>query len=143
MSDNDNNIPKTIMQYKDIATLREFATAQNTTILQLSRKIQTLEEKLKHSESLLKATVPNISSLPPGVNKIADDDAEYICLVEIAKLKGFTNERELTLEENRKFDTYYKILNKIKSKPREEKEVEKQPTDDLLRIVENNDDRNK
>src|ERR1700689_2663621 len=118
MANNESNIPKTILQYKDLAQLREFATAQNTTILQLSKKIQSLEEKLKHSEELLKASVPNISTLPAGVDKIADDDAEYICVVEIAKLKSITNERELTLEENRKFDTYYKILNNIKSKPK-------------------------
>lgn len=141
MSDNKNNISKTISQYKEWQQLAEFAEAQNTTILQISKKLQKYEDQIKHLETLLKTTVPAISS-SPGINKIADDDSEYICIVEIAKLKQITNERELTLEENRKFDTYYKILNNIKSKPNQEREVQEKDTDTLLKIVEsNNDDR--
>jgi hypothetical protein len=131
-----DEIPKTIMQYKDLATLREFATAQNTTILQLSKKVQNLEAKLKHSEELLKTTVPNISSQLPGIKVVAEDDAEYICTVEIAKLKARTLEESLTLEESRKLDTYYKILNNINSKPKIEKEVKEESTEDLLKLVE-------
>jgi len=131
-----DEIPKSIAQYRDFKSLQEFAVAQNTTILQLSKKIQTLESKLKHSEELLKSTVPNISSQLPGVKVTAEEDSEYICLVEIAKLKNYTQERDLTLEESRRFDTYYKILNNIKSKPPMEKEVEETPTKDLLKIVE-------
>lgn len=138
----DNSISKTILQYKDMETLQQFAEAQNTTILQLSKKNQRLEDQVKHLETLLKTTVPNISSQPSGVNQIAEDDSEYICIVEIAKLKNITNERELTLEENRKFDTYYKILNNIKSKPKLEKEVQEASTENLLALVESkNDDR--
>jgi hypothetical protein len=136
----DNKISKTILQYKELTQLQEFAEAQNTTILQLSKKNQSLEEKVKHLENILKTTVPTISSLPNGVEDIADDDSEYICLVEIAKLKRFTNERELTLEESRRFDTYYKILNNINSKPKQEKEVKETPTGDLLKIVESKND---
>lgn len=135
-----DEIPRTIQQYKDLKSLQEFAVAQNTTILQLSKKVQNLESKLKHSEDLLKSTVPNISSQLPGIKVNAENDAEYICIVEIAKLKALTNERELTLEENRKFDTYYKILNNIKSKPNVEKEVESLPTNNLLEIAEGKKD---
>lgn len=138
----DESVPKTILQYKDLATLREFATAQNTTILQLSKKVRALESKLKHAEDLLKTTVPNISSQLPGVKVSAEEDSEYICLVEIAKLKSYTRERDLTLEESRRFDTYYKILNNINSKPKVEKEVKEESTADLLKLVESkNDDR--
>lgn len=135
-----DEIPKSIQQYKDLKSLQEFAVAQNTTILQLSKKIQMLENKLKHSEELLKTNVPNISSQLPGIKINAENDAEYICIIEIAKLKTLTNERELTLEENRKFDTYYKILNNIKSKPNVEKEVESLPTNNLLEIAEGKKD---
>jgi uncharacterized protein YydD (DUF2326 family) len=138
-----DEIPKSIQQYKDFKSLQEFACAQNTTILQLSKKVQTLESKLKHAEDLLKTTVPNISSQLPGVKDFTQDDSEYICTVEIAKLKSFTRERELTLEESRKLDTYYKILNNINSKPKVEKEVEKLPTSELLKLVESKDDNGK
>lgn len=136
----DKPISKTIAQYKDWNQLAEFAEAQNTTILNLSKKNQLLEEKLKQAEVLLKSTVPNISSQLPGVKITAEDDSEYIATVEIAKLKTFTLERTLTLEETRMFDTYYKILNNINSKPNREKEVKETPTQDLLKIVEGNKD---
>src|ERR1700689_124459 len=99
----DNKISKTILQYKDLETLQQFAEAQNTTILNLSKKIQKYEDQIKHLEELLKTTVPIISSNPKGVNEISNDDSEYICVIEISKLKNITQERELTLEENRKF----------------------------------------
>lgn len=138
----DNSISKTILQYKDMETLQQFAEAQNTTILQLSKKNQRLEDQVKHLETLLKTTVPNISSQPNGVNEISADDSEYIAIVEIAKLKTFTLKRALTLEESRMFDTYYKILNNIKSKPKLEKEVQETSTENLLALVESkNDDR--
>lgn len=139
----DNKISRTILQYKELSQLQEFAEAQNTTILNLSKKIQKYEDQIKHLEELLKTTVPTISSSPKGVNDISNDDSEYICIIEISKLKQITNERELTLEENRKFDTYYKILNNIKSKPNKEKEAEKVPTQDLLKLVESIDDNGK
>ena len=138
-----DEIPKSIAQYRDFKSLQEFAVAQNTTILNLSKKVQALEVKLKHSEDLLKSTVPNISSQLPGVKDFTNDDSEYICTVEIAKLKSFTKERELTLEESRKLDTYYKILNNINSKPKVEKEVKETDTKDLLKLVESKDDNGK
>lgn len=138
-----DEVPKSIQQYKDFKSLQEFACAQNTTILQLSKKVQTLESKLKHSEELLKSTVPNLSSQLPGIKVIAEEDSEYICIVEIAKLKSYTKERDLTLEESRRFDTYYKILNNIKSKPNTEKDAEKLPTGKLLELIESKDDNGK
>jgi hypothetical protein len=138
-----DEIPKSIAQYRDFKSLQEFAVAQNTTILQMSKKIQSLEQKLKHAEDILKSTVPNISSQMPGIKINAQEDSEYICIIEISKLKNITNERELTLEENRKFDTYYKILNNIKSKPSVEKEAEKLPTGKLLELIESKDDNGK
>lgn len=132
-------IDKTILQYKELNQLQEFCQAQQTTLLNLSKKIQKYEDQVKHLEELLKTTVPIINSNPKGVNNFTNDDSEYICTVEIAKLKQITQERELTLEENRKFDTYYKILNNIKSKPNKEKEVTESPTQDLLKLVESQD----
>lgn len=132
-----DKISRTILQYKDMKSLQEFCEAQNTTILQLSKKIQALEEKLKHSEEILKNSnqVPIINS---GV-EYSQGHSEYICQIEIAKLKVITQERELTYEECKKFDTYYKILNNINSKPNREKDAEQLPTPDLLKLVESKD----
>ena len=100
-----------------MSQLQEYAQAQETTILQISKKIQKYEDQIKHLEELLKTTVPTISSQLPGVKINANSDAEYICVIEIAKLKNRASLAEdvLTLEESRKLDTYYKILNNINS----------------------------
>jgi hypothetical protein len=127
-----DKVSKTIAQYKEFKQLQEYACAQETTILQMSKKIQTLEEKLKHSEVILKNAGPAINSIV----QYSKSDSEDICKIEIAKLKSFTIERELTYEEVKKLDIYYKVLNNINSKPHPEKEAEQLPTDNLLKIVE-------
>lgn len=139
----DNKISRTILQYREMSQLQEYAQAQETTILQISKKIQKYEDQIKHLEELLKTTVPTISSQLPGVKINANSDAEYICVIEIAKLKNRASLAEdvLTLEESRKLDTYYKILNNINSKPNKvEKDAEQLPTENLLQIVESKND---
>lgn len=140
----DNKVSRTIAQYKDFEQLQLYAMAQETTILQMSRKNQKLEDQVKHLEELLKTTVPVIKTSPEGVQSFAEDDSEYICQVEIAKLKQVTQERELTYEECKRLDTYFKIITQINFKNKnKEKEAEKLPTEDLLKLVESNDDRAK
>lgn len=130
---------KTLDQYKDYDTLREFAEAQHTTIGQLSKKIQRLEEERNHLKSLLESSVPLIKTTDENISKVFENDAEYICHIEIAKLKEVSKVTELTLEQSRRLDTYFKILTQIefRSEKKEEKEVEKLETPELLKLIEN------
>lgn len=118
--------------------LQEFAEAQHTTIGQLSKKIQRLEEERNHLKSLLESSIPLIKTTDQSISEVFKNDSEYICHMEIAKLKDITRARELTLEESRRFDTYFKILSQIefKSEKKDEKEVEKLETKDLLKLIE-------
>jgi hypothetical protein len=130
------SIDKTVAQYKDFNQLQEFAQAQQTTIVQLSKKIQKLEDERDHLKKLLESSVPLIAP----VKNENDNDSEYICTMEISKLRDISTQRELTLEESRRLETYFKILTQINNKPKkEEKEVEKLSDDALLKLVENND----
>lgn len=137
----EQKISKTILQYKELSQLQEFAEAQNTTILQLSKKNQKLEDQVKHLEDLLKTSVPIIRTSPEGIQQLAEEDAEYICTVEIAKLKERSLVDALTLEESRRLETYFKILTQIKASNKgREKEAQKLDTSDLLKLVESKDD---
>ena len=137
-------IDKTILQYKELNQLQEYAMAQQTTIIQLSKKIQKIEDERDHLKTLLESSVPLLKTQPEGVNQISGDDTEYICTVEISKLKNMTLERELTYEECKRLDTYFRILNQINSRPTQrEKEVKDLKTEDQLKLVENNGNDNK
>lgn len=129
---------KTIEQYKTMEHLREFAEAQHTTISQLSKKIQRLEEERNHLKTLLESSVPIIKSTDHAVTEIFENDAEYICHIEIAKLKEVSKVRELTLEETRKLSEYFKIITQIdfKSDKKTEKQVKNLETQDLLKLIE-------
>lgn len=129
-------IDKTILQYKELFQLQEFAQAQMTTIMQISKKIQRLEDERDHLKQLLESSVPLIKTSPDGVIRNAQEDSEYICTIEIAKLKNITQERELTYEETRKLSEYFKILSQINSKsPTKEKEVKELSTEKLLQLI--------
>jgi len=139
-----SEISKTILQYRQLEQLQQYAMAQEQTILQISKKLQRIEEERDHLKQLLETSVPLIKTSPEGVQHFAENDTEYICNIEIGKLKQNSIVRELTLEESRKLDTYFKILTQIRSRPNlQEKEVKSLSNDDLLKLVENNDDRTK
>lgn len=133
-------LSKTIAQYKEMSQLQDYAMAQEQTILQISRKLQKLEEERDHLKTLLETSVPIIKTSPEGVQLFAENDTEYICNIEIGKLKQNSIVRELTLEESKRLDTYFKILTQLNSRPnKQEKEVKDLNTSDLLKLVENND----
>jgi hypothetical protein len=130
------SIDKTVAQYKDFNQLQEFVQAQQTTIIQLSKKIQKLEDERDHLKKLLESSVPLIAP----IKNENENDSEYICTMEISKLRDISTQRELTLEECRRLETYFKILTQINNRPKkEEKEVEKLSDGELLKLVENND----
>lgn len=130
----NDNISKTITQYKEWSQLAEFAQAQMTTITSLSKKNQKLEDEVKHLKTLLES-VPTTAVSTSVVEQFALQDAEFICNMEIGKLKGVSLVRELTYEETKKLAEYFKILNQFKDKPLKEKEVEKLSDQELLKLV--------
>lgn len=132
-----DNISKTVAQYKTLEQLQQYAEAQNSTILQLSKKVQRLEEERDHLKKLLETSVPIIKTTDNKISEIYANDSEYICHMEIAKLKEISGLRELTLEESRKLETYFRIVSQVENKTKKpEKEVQKLDTNELLKLVE-------
>ena len=126
-------ISRTIAQYKTLEQLQDYAAAQEQMITQLSKKIQKLE-----SDKKVTPISPDSSKLL-NLKELGETDAEQICNLEMSKLKEASLSRELTLEEARRCEIYFKILKDIKSKEQKsEKEVEKLEQNDLLKLIELN-----
>lgn len=105
-------------QFKDFAELKSYSDAQNKTILEQSRKLRERDEEIKHLKKLLEGAVPLIKEKKTSDKLVEGNDQEYICRVEINKLKSITEERELTLEECKRFDIYSKILKELANVPK-------------------------
>lgn len=136
-----SEINKTVAQYKDFEQLREFAQAQQTTIVQLSKKLQRVEEERDHLKQLLESSVPIIK--PEGApldNKFLTSAEEAICAMQLEKLRDISLARELTLEETRRVEIFSKILATFRNVPKTIEIKSKQmKTEDLLALVENSD----
>lgn len=135
-------VDKTIAQYKEFSQLQEFAHAQQQTIIQLSKKVQRLEEERDHLKTLLESTVPIIKeegkNLPD--NKFLTSAEEAICTIQLDKLRSISVERELTLEETRRVEIFSKILATFRNMPKTIEIKSKQMKDEeLLALVESDD----
>lgn len=111
MSKNDT-IDKMAERYKSIEELRAYCNAQYKTIQKLSKKIAELE---KDNEKLKNGIDPDKEGeiryqAPEGMS-----DQEAICVLELSKLHLSSQQRELTLEECKKVDTYVKTLTTIRN----------------------------
>jgi len=104
-------------QFKDFAELQAYSNAQNRTIIDQSKKLREKDEEIKHLKKLLEGSVPLIKEVKDK-SKLEANDQEYICRVEINKLRVVSDERELTLEECKRFDIYSKILKELANQPK-------------------------
>src|SRR5271170_5580033 len=110
---------KTIEQYKSMDDLQLFAEAQNSTILQLSKKIQKLEEERDHLKKLLESSVPLIKEEgKEGAEKFLTSAEEAICIMQLERLRDISSSRELTLEESRRCEIFSKILSTFRNMPK-------------------------
>lgn len=135
-------IDKTITQYKEFSQLQEFAQAQQTTLVQLSKKIQKLEEERDHLKKLLESSVPLLKE--DGKNslgeKLLTSSEEAICTMQLDKLRDISLGRELTLEEARRVEIFSKVLSASRNSPKViEVKTKNMSNEELLALVEGSD----
>ena len=130
-------------EFQKIAELQAFNEAQQKTIIQLSKKIKALEEEKTHLKKLLESSVPVIQSTPQKSDGLETNDEETIALTQLRKLRDISLERELTLEEAKRCEIFFKILNASRNAPKTiEIKSKKLNTTDLLALVESEVDVN-
>lgn len=135
----EDNVSKNIAQYKELSQLQQYAEAQNTTILQLSKKLKKLEEERDHLKQLLESSVPILKddSNPSLRQKFLTSSEEAICVMQLEKLRDIASARELTLEEARRVEIFSKVLTAARNSPKViELKTQNMTNEELLAIVE-------
>lgn len=122
-------------QFKDFAELKAYSDSQYKLIIDLSKKISDLEAEKAHLKKLLESNSGNLI-LPDKKELENIPDEESIARMQLALLRNEAINRELTLEETKKFEIYTKILLSIKGKPTKD-DGPKKPlsTEDLLKLA--------
>lgn len=139
-----SSIDEMMKSFASMAELQAFCEQQHATIMELTRKIDKMNDKNKQLEDLLQQKSPVlVGEYSPIVQSGRIDEAyeENICKMELKKLHDLSLERTLTYEETKKVDIFTKLLLAIAQKPKSQLiDTKKKNTDELLRLVSNNDD---
>jgi hypothetical protein len=114
---------------------KEYAAAQFQVIADLQKKLARLEEENKSLQLMLEGTVPLIQNPTMQITGITNE--QLICETQIKRLKDAACERELTLEESRKFQIFVDTLQKIRPEKGDELNADAIPEADLLQLVTN------
>lgn len=119
MSDNDtlDNLAKTYSEDEEDA--KAYQKAQSATIITQTRQINELRKKLEDmSIQLEKLTIENtkLKALGNGTEIEKGNDAEQICLIQLALLNNYSMQRELSLEETKKAEIFTKTMILLRSK---------------------------
>lgn len=112
-----NPSDKMINQFTNFEDLQAFAKAQQKTLIDLTKKLKTSEDKVKHLEKLVEGAVPLIN--PPAKVDFSANDEESIAREQLYLLKRVSSERELNLEETKRVEIYSKILMALKGKQKD------------------------
>jgi hypothetical protein len=119
MSDN-NSIDKLAEVYaSDEDDAKAYQKAQASVVVNLTRQNNELRKKLEElSGQLEQLTIENtrLKALGNGTEIEKGNDAETICLVQLALLNNYSMQRELTLEETKKAEIFTKTLILLRSK---------------------------
>lgn len=110
---------KMVSEYRDYAQLKVFAESQFRTIVELSKKIQILEEQNIDLQKLLEQT-NNLEINPVSNIELNVSDEEFICRTQLRMLKELSSRSELTKEEAQKVEIYSGILRSLNKKSEQE-----------------------
>jgi hypothetical protein len=107
-----SNLTNIIDQLDDLDKLKAYAKAQFTTLIELNKKNQRLEEELRD----IKSKHPE-SHTESKLIKLDASDEEIICKIQLDILKKKAlNGEEFTLDDTKRVETFTKILHSIKNK---------------------------
>lgn len=136
----DNEIDKTVAQYKNFDQLQDFAQALHLTNISLTKKIKKLEEEKKHLKEL--APIPQNLPTTQDPNKFLVSSTEVICTVQLDLLREVSLMRELTLEEAKRVEIFSKVLTSEKHKLKDiEPPTKKMSDEELLKLAEGSDNK--
>lgn len=125
MSNNDSIDKLAEVYATDEEDAKAYQKAQVSVVVNLTRQNNELRKKIEEmSEQLEKLTIENtkLKALGNGTEIEKGNDAETICMVQLALLNNYSMQRELTLEETKKAEIFTKTLILLRGK-QEKQEV--------------------
>lgn len=133
-NDSIDNLAKTYSSDEEDAKV--YQKAQSQTIIQQTRQINELRKKVEEmSQQMEQMTIENtrLKALGPGNTELNTEDAETISLVQLALIRNYAMQRELTLEEAKKGEILLKMLMTVRGKTEKKEEASIRLSDaDLL-----------
>lgn len=114
---------------------KAYQKAQASVVVNLTRQNNELRKKLEELASQIeKLTIENtrMKALGDGTSIEPGNDAETICLVQLALLNNYSMQRELTLEECKKAEIYTKTLLSLRGKQDKKDEAPKISDEELM-----------
>ena len=125
------NIDEMSEQFEKLAEMKAYSEAQTKTIIDLTKKLRSAEEQVKHLKMLVENTVP--VTIDDGAS-----DEEKISRQQLYYMRIKSEKEELTLEETKRVEIYTKILAQLKNNNKNNTETTKDfKTEDLLALVSN------
>lgn len=135
-----SEVIKMIQDITKFEDLQQFANTQYKVMIAQAKKIEKLDEEItKLQVQLEHEKQKNLTSSTLDTKNDNQNDAETICLIQLALLNNKSMLGELTLEETKKVETYSKVLLSLKVKDsnndKEKEIVENIDTSNLLSII--------
>lgn len=133
-----DNFSLMLQDFKSMADLQGYADAQYRQIIELNKKLKVLDDENKHLKKLLDQSVKDVIKKEDesSTSIIQLSDEESICVMQLKILKETSLDRELSLEETKKLDTFSKVLNNIRNNPKTIKvEAKKLDNDQLMALL--------
>lgn len=107
---------------ENFESLRLYSDKQMMLVSDLKRQLETARSENESLKKMLEGSVQHMSLQVSNLG-IGISNEQLICETQIALLKGRAMTQELTMEEARKLDIYYKILASIKEKNKDVEDV--------------------
>lgn len=127
-------IDKMAAKFKDLAELQQYCNSQYQLIIELSKKVNSIEEERDQLKKLLKDGNSVTPVLTAEAAKYSDEEA--ICRAQLRILREMSNDRDLSLEETKKVEIYTKLLTSLTTnKPEEKPRVQDFSNENLLTLL--------
>ena len=129
-----DNFDQMIKDFKSMVELKKFSEAQHKTIIELTKKINSLQKENETIRDTLKVQNVQLPEIKQDLNAITDE--EVICRTQLSVLKNKSLLGELTLEEAKKVDIFSKIILSIEQQGKKTNSTfEQLSNDELLALV--------
>lgn len=135
MSNNDSIDKLAEVYATDEEDAKAYQKAQASVVVNLTRQNNELRKKLEElSDQLQALTIENtkLKALGNGTEVEKGNDAETICLVQLALLNNYSMQRELTLEETKKAEIFTKTMILLRSKQDKAEQAPKISDEELM-----------